>query len=373
MADEFADFDPLKNIVFISIPENFERQIGNFRIDPSILLPVEVPSGSTVEGIADLSWEMIIAAMLKILAYRPDHEHANYFRSFILALRPDIVNELSETAVLKARNRDFDLAEEIFQALDGLLPDNARITLNLALLYEERAEAYRAIEKEQLADEYEARAFDAYKAAITIDPDQPDIHLNAGYFFLKQNNYQKAYEHFAFYVDHGDDPERRKKARDILRELETQNLMDSLFKESFDYIKLGREEEGIAKIRQFIDRNPNVWNAWFLLGWGYRRLGRYGEGKEAFRKALDLGPVQTDILNELAICQMEMGELDESRKQLTRALQMEPDNVKIISNLGILALKTGNREEAAGFFRTVLDIDPEDQVAEKYLEFLEKS
>ena len=148
--------------------------------------------------------------------------------------------------------------------------------------------------------------------------------------------------------------------------------MDSLFKEAFDNIKTGREEEGIKKISIFIDKYNDVWNAWFLLGWGYRRLGMYSEGKEAFKKALKLHEPLPDTLNELAICLMELGELDESLKKLQDALKMEPENTKVISNMGIVLLKMGKEDDAERYFKIVLEIDKEDKLAQKYLDMIHR-
>jgi lipoprotein NlpI len=49
---------------------------------------------------------------------------------------------------------------------------------------------------------------------------------------------------------------------------------------------------------------------------------------------------------------------------------MDPENTKIINNLGILSLKQEDPDQAAGFFRTVLDIDPEDEIARQYIDYL---
>jgi Flp pilus assembly protein TadD len=126
-------------------------------------------------------------------------------------------------------------------------------------------------------------------------------------------------------------------------------------------------EEGLPKIRKFLEKNPTVWNAWFLLGWGLRKLGRWEDGASAFRKAMELGGANKDTLNELAICLMESGNFKSARKELELALIEDPENIKIISNLGALALKAGDNREAAGFFRTVLELEPEDLIAREYL------
>lgn len=362
---------PLENIVYISLPEDLNRDIGGFSIDPEKMIPVELPpeSGEKVT-LEDLSWEMIMSGMLKILAYQPSHEDAAYYRQFILAAKPDIVTELSETGVIKARNKDFPVAEEIFLALRGLLPENPAILINLALLYEQWADSSRETGNELLKNKYEERASNTYKLLFTGDEVPADGHINAAFFFSKIQNYEKALDHFEEYIKIGDDEEKLRSARKFADEIRSQSLMDSLFKEAYDFIKIGKEEEGISRIEQFLSRYPEVWNGWFLLGWGKRRTGKYAEGEQAFEKALQLGPPQPDTLNELAICRMELGKYRESRKNLEAALSIEPENTKIISNLAILALKEDRTEEALGFFNTVLEIDPDDELAKKYRELL---
>ncbi|MFP4383235.1 MAG: tetratricopeptide repeat protein [Spirochaetia bacterium] len=364
---------PLENIVYISLPGDLNREIGGFSIDPEKMIPVELPpeSGENI-SLEGLSWEMIISGMLKILAYQPSHEDADYYRKFILAAKPDIVTELSETGVIKARNKDFPVAEEIFLALNGLLPENPAMLINLALLYEQWADSCRETGNEPLKNKYEERAFDTYKLLFTGDEIPADGHINAAFFFSKIQNYEKALEHFEEYLKVGDDEEKLRSARKFADEIRSQALMDTLFKEAYDFIKTGKEEEGIGRIEQFLSRYPDVWNGWFLLGWGKRRTGQYADGEAAFEKALQLGPPQPDTLNELAICRMELGKYGESRKNLEAALSLEPENTKIISNLAILALKEEKNDEALGFFNTVLEIDPDDKLAKKYRELLTK-
>jgi tetratricopeptide (TPR) repeat protein len=362
--------DPLKNIVFISLPEDFERTIGDLTVDSSILMPVELPPGGQEWTPSELSWEMIVAGMLKILAYEPAHKDADYYRRFILEVKPAIVDELSNTGILKARNKDFDVAEEIFKALSSLLPEDINSLLNLALVYEDHAEAYDQIGNERLKEICIERAFETYKQAAKIDPESPEVHYNAGYFHLKQRNYSKVIEHFTSYLEQDNDSDRADRVRKIIHELRSHDLLDNLFKEAYDFIRLGKEREGIKKIKAFIDSHPDVWNAWFLLGWAHRRLGEYEKGREAFERAMELGSTETDTFNELAICLMETGKLVESRRQLMKALQMEPENIKILSNLGIVSMKEEKIDEAVGYFEAVRTIEPDDPIAGKYLEIL---
>ncbi|TVR30772.1 MAG: tetratricopeptide repeat protein [Spirochaetaceae bacterium] len=361
--------DPLKNIVYITVPLHLTRSLGEVELDPQIPLPVETTANWSMD---ELSWEQIVAAMLKILAYRQDHEHIGYYRRFVLAARPTIVDELSETGVLKARNKDFEIAEEIFRALAGLLPQDSRPRLNLALLAEQRADAYEKLDKPQLATYHNERAFEIYKELLSADSVLPEVYLNAGYFFLKQRNYQRARSAFEAFLQ-SDPPEadKRSEAERVISEIDSQDLLDTLFKEAYDFIRLGKEQQAIERIHAFLEKRRDVWNAWFLLGWAYRRLEKYAEGKDAFLTAIETGSTEPDTLNELAICRMELGEFDESRRDLERALQIDPENAKIISNMGVLALKEGRPGEATAFFRTVLEYEPEDPIALNYLQMLD--
>ena len=87
----------LANIVFVSIAQTLQRKIGEFILDPDIPLPVELPAGTTSMDLGDLSWEAVVAGTLKVLAWDAGNAHAGYYRRFVLAVKPDISNELIET------------------------------------------------------------------------------------------------------------------------------------------------------------------------------------------------------------------------------------------------------------------------------------
>jgi Flp pilus assembly protein TadD len=360
----------LANVAFVSIAQTTQRKIGDFTLDPDILLPVELPAGTQSIAAGALSWEAIVAGALKVLAWDAANAHAKYYRRFVLAVKPDIRNEFTHAGILKARNGDAEAAIEVFRALEALFPDDPVTLMNLALAYEERGRQLEKLERIEQSEEMLSLAFEAYKAALAADPTEPTIHYNLAYFYLHQRSFDKAREHLGEYARAGRDEKRAREARRLISEIDDQGLMDGLFQGAFDSIRMGKEQEGIEQITRFLSTRPTVPNAWFLLGWANRRLGRYSEGREAFMKALELGSPHADLLNELAICLMEIGELAESHRRLREALALEPENTKVISNLGILSLKSGDRDEALGFFRTVLEIESEDRIAARYIQEL---
>ena len=358
--------DPLQNIVYISLPDEMQSY-KLLPIDPSILLPVEINPDSGYSDITNLSWEMIIAAMMKILAHNPSHENAGYYRELIKTLRPDINSEMTNAAIAKAQEKDFDIAEEIFLSLKNLFPEDTTPLLNLALLFEERADSYGSIEHNSLEESYNEKAFSAYKELLALNPELPDSHFNFGLFSLKRSNFDKAAEHLDFFLSHSNDTKRKNRVKDILEQIKHKNNADDLFYSAYDAIRMGKEDEAISKIQEYLKIESDVWNAWFLLGWAYRRKKMYKEGAEAFKKALKLGSDQIDLFNELAICLMELGKLVESREYLLKALKIEPENIKILSNLGIVSMKEENTSAAREYFKSVLMLNPDDKIAADYL------
>ncbi|GAB1433399.1 tetratricopeptide repeat protein [Spirochaetota bacterium] len=358
------------NIVFIKIPETMARLIGSFEVDPSILIPVEL--GAKGEDLSSFGWEMILAGMLRLLAFLPEHKDADYYRRFVQAVKPDIFTELSETAIVNAHNKEYGIAEEIFMALSGLAPDAPEPLLNLAILYEDKADSMEKTGQDDKAEELDSKAFDLYKKLFSMEPSYPDAYFNAAFFYLKKHSYEQALRCLEKYVELGEDDKKLAKARELAGTLKTRASADSVFKEAYDFIKMGREEESINRIKEFLAYNKDVWNGWFLLGWASRRLGRWEDGRKAFLEAIKLGGDGVDTLNELAICEMELNLLPESKKHLEKALHKEPENIKIISNLGVIAKKLGRLEEAMGFFRTVLEIEPNDHLAKAQIDELEK-
>lgn len=368
---------PLDSVYFIDLPENFKLSKDSFHIDPTIPLPVQKKDNDSAGSfnMAELTEEQILAGILTILAYDKNNQYIQYYRSILKNARPNLKKELSEAAILKAKNEDFDIAEEIFSALRGFDPEDMAILLNTALFLDQRAESYRRSGLIEDADAYDEDALNLYKEAMEAEPPLPDAFFNAGFFYLKQRKYKEAKDAFETYIaltceitdeELGENGVYKKnRAQEVLNEIKNRNMEDDHFRAAYDLISRGEEEKGLEEIRLFLQRNPEVWNAWFMLGWGLRRLGRFEDAKQSFLKALECegGSENVDCYNELAICYMETGELKQSELTLEKALVIDSENTKIISNLGFLALKENDISKAQGYFQTVLEIDPDDKIA----------
>ncbi len=377
--------DQLNSIYYISLPENFELSKNAMHIDKTIPLPVQKKDKDSPDNfnMDELTPEQILSGILTVLAYDKTNEHLDYYRNIIKEARPNLKQELSAAAILKTKNEDYDLAEEIFMALRGFDPEDVAIVLNTALFFDQRADSYRRSGLVEDADAYDASAEEYYKSAMDNDPPPPDAFFNAGFFYLKRNDFFNArgcFESFLALTCDAKDEDlgengiyKKERAQQIINEIKNGNMDDARFKSAYQLIQSGQEEKGLEELRVFLQRNPDVWNAWFMLGWGLRRLGRYADAEGAFVKALECGGDQNaDCYNELSICCMEQEKFEQAQEHLLKALQLAPENTKIISNLGYIALKRGDVSTAQKYFQTVLEYDPNDKIAAMELERLER-
>ncbi|MDR1229911.1 MAG: tetratricopeptide repeat protein [Spirochaetaceae bacterium] len=386
-------------IVYLSVPESLRGQfehaashthdehgncienhsesptVSHFEIDPAIPLPAEIPPGEDRLPLERLSWEMIISGMIRVVTAEPAGEDADYYRMFIAAVKPGLLTEFFDAALVKAEAGDFEIAEDIATSLRAVYPHSPLAHLTGALVAEHKGDAAESAGREQDADLIYSEAAAHYKQAVAEKPPLPAAFFNAGYFYLKRQNFSRAAGYLGDFLDYTEDCEddetiarQREKAEAVINGITKRNLDDELFREAYDFIRIGEPEKGLEKAKKFLEYHSSVWNGWFLLGWALRKLGRWQDGAAAFKQCADLGGDGADTRNELAICLMETGDLRGARREAEHALTFEPENIKVISNLAVIALREGNHAEAAGFFKIVLDLDPDDPVAKHYFE-----
>lgn len=374
--------NPLESVYFITLPDDFKLSEYALKIDKTVPLPVQKKSGESNPDIKSLEPEQILAGILTVLAYDRHNAYLDYYRSIIKKARPDLQRELTEAAILKSKDEDWELAEELFMTLRGLDPENPVTALNTAIFLDQRAESYRKSNLNEDADAYDNDAFKYYKEAMNAEPPLPDAFFNCGFFHLKQYDFREAKSCFETYValtcDAADDElgengiYKKERAQELVDRINNENLEDKAFITAYKLISGGQEEKGLKEIRSFLEKNQKVWNAWFLLGWGLRKLCRWEDAKQAFEESIVCGGNDNaDTHNELAICLMETGNLSGAKSELLKALSLAPENEKIISNLGYLSLKEGKRDEAQKYFAAVLEYCPNDKIAAAELAKLE--
>ena len=249
----------LDSIYFIKLPEGSVLSPKAMKIDPEIPLPVQKknPEDPVEQDAAKLSEEQILSGILTVLAYDKKNENSEYYRKLITDDRPGIKKELAEAAILKARNEDWDLAEEIWLAVNGIDPQDKAIILNMAIFFDQKADSYRRNSLNEDADAYDEAALDYYKQAMDSDKEIPDAYFNAGFFYLKKRDYGEAkgcFESYLGLVADAKDEElgengiyKKERAQEIINKISNRNLENDRFRDAYKLISEGQEEKDLKK------------------------------------------------------------------------------------------------------------------------------
>ena len=232
-------------IVFLPVPEIFLEQFSGeqreeFTINPDIPIPVEINENTGKDNLENLSMEMILSAMLRVIEEgQAEQEWIDYYCSFVLFLRPDILTKLKEIKDSGLNDKSYLNAHNLLKegrAQEGLnsirdfierypLVYNGWFILGWALRllrrWEDAAAALRkAIElggdnsdtRNELAiclmeNGSLAGAKKELEAALYKDPENVKIISNLGALALKTGDKEKAAAFFRTVLElDGDDP-----------------------------------------------------------------------------------------------------------------------------------------------------------------------
>ena len=185
--------NPIDSLLYVQISAEQAGKIFE-ALDSSIPFPIQLSEPNQKENFKaeNIEPEMILAGMLTVFAYDRENPNIQYYRKIFNLLRPDIRKEMTQAAIIKTRNFDFEMAEEILLSLEGLNPNDGITKLNLALLMEERAQYCQMRNLFEDALSFNKRAEELYSELILFEPPLPAVFFNAAYFFIKQKNYIKA-------------------------------------------------------------------------------------------------------------------------------------------------------------------------------------
>ena len=364
--------DPLETLYWIDLPADIDTDMGAFTLDPAIPLPIESTEGETPD-ISSITWEKVTAAMLLVLANSPGHEHAAYYRKFLGALRPSLMEELKEAARESSGTGDWDRAEDILLALRGLAPEHPDARFALAGFYARRWEHEQKTGDARKAEAYASSAEAAYGELLSDASAPQDAWFQAGTFRYRRGRFLQAAETLESYLQAADEGPDKQEAQRLIRLCRDEGQSDTLYMEAYAALTENRVGEGIDMAREFLQERPKSWPAWFLLGWGLRLAENWSEAREALEKAREHGCRESNLYNELAICTRAQGDFDASASALEHALRTDPENIKILSNMAIVQMEKGDTAEAVRWLRTALTLEPGDPICTKLLEELGES
>jgi len=349
----------LQDLVFICLPSSMERDLGDFHIDPSIEIPVQLPAGKDNLESTEISIELLVAGMLKIIAFDPDHKNFPYYRDFVLAVQGDSPEELNLAAISQEQKENYDFAEELFLTVNHLAPQSPTY-INLATFYSKRASLDTS--KGTSYDFYQQKSMETLKEGVSLFADDAPLLSELGFFHLYQGNVEIAKEYLDRFLEVSEEGDKLEHVKKIMGDIDNKLNNDKLLMQAYDQIQMAKEEEALTNLEHYLGDNPKVWNAWFLKGWALRRLTRFSDAEKAFLSCISLGESSSDIYNELAICALETDKKDLAKNYLNTAIDLDEKNITLLSNLAYLHLRDGELDEAREFLELARNIDEKDPV-----------
>ena len=116
----------------------------------------------------------------------------------------------------------------------------------------------------------------------------------------------------------------------------------------------GRLEEAIAQVKQALLDDPEIVEAWMLLGNFQKKAGQPAEAVASYRRALERDPDHQGALFSLAVAYKDMGRLDEARMGFERARALDPRNGRVLWQLADLFVREGDAAAAEAVVKDAL-------------------
>jgi arylsulfatase A-like enzyme/tetratricopeptide (TPR) repeat protein len=124
---------------------------------------------------------------------------------------------------------------------------------------------------------------------------------------------------------------------------------------------ISKEENGnaqaIAMLRRVVADDPNVIDAWFMLGMEYSKAHNYPEAVANYSRALQLKPDYDLALINMANTYRRMGRDDAALAGYERYISVDPENAFVRYQIGEIYLDQGNLDRAETEFQQALRIN----------------
>lgn len=152
-----------------------------------------------------------------------------------------------------------------------------------------------------------AEAVQVLKEALTLNPDDEDIHYNLGLAYTRLGQLDEAVHHY------------HEALRIFPNYVEAHNNLGNVL------MRAGKAEEAIDQFELAVKIKPDYASAHNNLGTALQRAGRRDEALVQFQEAAKLMPDYWEAHFNLGTCLLEAADLKEARAQFETVLRLKPD------------------------------------------------
>lgn len=281
--------------------------------------------GFLLAGMLDRAFEVWPAGKKIKLFRRRSAEGPGYYRA-LAGRYEDNVDKLFEIGSYLGNLGAFEDALKVYDAARQLARDDTRIEINRGLVLFD-------------LDKLEA-AREVFDKALGREPNNALIHYNLGTVLNEIGDPSGALQHF----------ERATRL--------DPNLLGARLALAESELDQGKLKEAENELRDVIEHNPWVAEAWDLLGLVAQARRDWQLAKKHHIHALTLEPYRGAAHYNLGIALAELGQHTAAAKAYLAALAIDPKDARARNNLGLEYAAAGLFERAAEEHRQALEIDP---------------
>lgn len=352
-------------VLYVTLPPSFTLDLGSVKLDPAVKLPFSLEDGKESLSKDDWTVENLMSGLITVCADDEKNEHFNYYKSIIDAIDPSIVMKLNQAALAKEERGEYDFSGLLFRAVYHLLPQSASC-INLATLY-----SYMAVDASKKGEDnraYIKKARETLLDGLERFGENEEILSELASFEAFMADLDEAKEYLERYfrvAEEGDKKNEMKKLySDVCFKLDNKEKIE----EAYDFLSLGESDKALPSIDSFIEKNPSIWNGYFLKGWALRIKKEFKEAEKYFLKCIEMGESNAEIYNELALCELGEGSRELGEIYLESAVDLDDENLTVLTNLSLLKLEDGDYDEARKWLEKARFLASDDTLVEHLIE-----
>ncbi len=359
----------LDKITYITLPSSLAVDLGTMKIDTSIKVPFSISENKEKLDKEDCTVENLMSGLITVVALDEKNINSDYYKKLIKALDKDIPAKLNQAAIAKERKGEYEFASLLFKAVYHLLPQSASC-INLATLY-----SYMAADASKKGEDnrvYIKKAKETLIDGLEKFGEDEELLYETASFLSYIAQLDEAVDYIKRYLSVAEEGERKEEMKKLLEEtlfkLENQEKIE----EAYDFLSLGESNKALPIIDGFIEKNPKIWNGYFLKGWALRIKEEYEDATKCFLKCIEMGENNSEIYNELGLCALKRGNSELGEIYFETALEGDEENLTVLTNLCYLELEMEDWNKARKYLEKARFISGNDAILDTLIKKYEQ-
>jgi len=217
------------------------------------------------------------------------------------------------------------------------------------------------------------KAYSSFKEALSLAPDDPQLHNRLGMLEMSQGKPEKAYYSFTeacrlapevsrYHMRLGDSLQRIERFEDAIQayasslELEPKNA-PAWNNRGFANFNINRWNEALRCYDESMRADPSYAVAWYNYGYTLQLSGRLSDSKDYYQRAVDLDPEDKIAWNNLANVHYNQGHYERSIEIYKKSLELDEEYVIAINNIGNALDHLHRYEESIPYHEKAIELD----------------